>query len=146
MAKRFLVPLDRRSPDEPTMTVVADAARAAGGTVRLLHVAPVPDMVVDLHGHTVAYSDQETARVEAEHMEDLRRFEPVFDGVAFETVVRFGDPVTQILREAEVFGADAIAVMTSCRSGLKRSLLGSVAEALLRKAPTTVMLLRPSRR
>ena len=144
MAKRFLVPLDRRSPDEPAMTVVADAARAAGGTVRLLHVAPVPDMVVDLYGHTVAYSDQEMARVENEHMEDLRRFEPRFDGVAFETVVRFGDPVEQILKEAEAFGADAIAVMTSCRSGLKRTLLGSVAEALLRKAPTTVMLLRPS--
>jgi hypothetical protein len=76
MAKRFLVPLDHRPLGEPAMAIVADAARAAGGTVRLLHVAPVPELVVSPEGHTVAYADQEMSRVEAEHLDHLRRFEP----------------------------------------------------------------------
>ena len=142
MAKRFLVPLDHRSVGEPAMAIVADAARAAGGTVRLLHVAAVPSIVVSPEGRTVAYADQETSRIEAAHLDDLRRFEPVFAGVPVEAVVRFGEPVEEILAEAEAFGAEVIAVMTTCRNGVKRTLLGSVAEQLLRKAATTVMLIR----
>jgi|KBSSwiStaDraftv2_1062776.scaffolds.fasta_scaffold28116_3 nucleotide-binding universal stress UspA family protein len=144
MAKRFLVPVDQRPIGEPAMAIVADAARAAGGTVRLLHVAPVPELVVSPEGHTVAYADQEMSRVEAEHLDHLRRFEPVFTGVAVEAVVRFGEPAEEILDEAEAWGAEVIAVMTTCRNGVKRTLLGSVAEQLLRKAAATVLLIRPA--
>jgi nucleotide-binding universal stress UspA family protein len=144
MAKRFLVPVDRGLSSEPAMALVAGAAHAAGGTVRLVHVAPVPDVVVTPEGLTVAYTDQEMARVEAEHLDHLQRFEPIFGGVAVESVVRFGEPVEEIVHEAEAFGADVIAVMTTCRNGVKRTLLGSVAEQLLRKAPMMVMLIRPA--
>jgi nucleotide-binding universal stress UspA family protein len=34
--------------------------------------------------------------------------------------------------------------MTTCRNGVKRTLLGSVAEQLLRKAAATVLLIRPA--
>jgi nucleotide-binding universal stress UspA family protein len=144
MAKRFLVPLDHRPLGEPSMAIIADAARAAGGTVRLLHVAPVPGIVVSPEGRTVAYADQETSRVEAEHLDQLRRFEPAFAGVSVELAVRFGEPVEEILREAEAFEAEVIAVMTTCRNGVKRALLGSVAEQLLSRAPVAVLLIRPA--
>jgi nucleotide-binding universal stress UspA family protein len=144
MAKRFLVPLDQRPVGEPAMAIVADAARAAGGTVRLLHVAPIPDLVVGPDGHTVAYVDQEMSRVEGACLDHLRRFEPLFTGVAVEAVVRFGEPAEEILREAEAFDAEVIAVMTTCRNGVKRTLLGSVAEQLLRKATASVLLIRPA--
>jgi nucleotide-binding universal stress UspA family protein len=143
MAKRFLVPLHRSADGDHVLPFIADAARAAGAVVRLLHVAPVPDNVVSPDGHTVAYADQELSRLEVEHTEDLRRLEPLLDGIAVETVVRFGDPVKEILGEADAFGADVIAVMTTCRSGVKRALLGSVAEQLLSKADATVLLVRP---
>lgn len=144
MAKRFLVPLDHRPLGEPAMAVIADAARAAGGTVQLLHVAPVPDIVVSPEGRTVAYVDQEMSRIEAEHLDQLRRFEPVFASLPVEAVVRFGEPAEEILREADAFGADVIAVMTTCRNGVKRTLLGSVAEQLLRKSAAAVLLIRPA--
>lgn len=57
-----------------------------------------------------------------------------------ESVVRFGDAVTEILREAEDFGADLIVVSTAGRSGLKRAVLGSVAETVFRRARTPVVL------
>jgi nucleotide-binding universal stress UspA family protein len=38
-----------------------------------------------------------------------------------------------------------IAVITGTRSSVKRALLGSVAEAMLRRAPVGVLLYRPPR-
>jgi nucleotide-binding universal stress UspA family protein len=64
--------------------------------------------------------------------------------MAVEAVVRFGEPVEEILAESDSFGADVIVVMTTCRNGLTRTLLGSVAEQLVRKAGPVVMLLRPA--
>jgi len=59
--------------------------------------------------------------------------------------VRFGEPLDEILREAEAFDADLIAVSTVGRSGLGRTILGSVAEQVVRKAAAPVLLFRPSR-
>ena len=61
-----------------------------------------------------------------------------------ESVVRFGDPVPQILAEAEEFGADLVVVGTAGRSGVGRVLLGSVAERVFAKAAVPVMLVRPT--
>jgi nucleotide-binding universal stress UspA family protein len=57
--------------------------------------------------------------------------------------VRFGDPVAEILAEADACGADLIVVGTAGRSGIGRVLLGSVAERVFGKAAAPVMLVRP---
>jgi nucleotide-binding universal stress UspA family protein len=62
-----------------------------------------------------------------------------------EHVVRFGDAAAEILAEAEASGADTIVVATGTRSSMKRALLGSVAEAMLRRAGVGVLLYRPPR-
>lgn len=67
------------------------------------------------------------------------------NGVPVESAVRFGDPVTEILAEAEAFGADLIVMSTKVASGLSRLVLGSVAEQVLRKAGSAVMLFRATR-
>ena len=135
MAKRILVPLDA-SP------LAADAARGAGATVRLLHVAEVPQTLMDDTGRVIAYADQEMERLEAEGMDYLRAVEVQFEGIPVECLVRFGDPVQEILLEAEAFGADLIAVATAGRSGVGRTVLGSVAEQVFRKAEVPVLLFR----
>jgi nucleotide-binding universal stress UspA family protein len=142
MAKQFLVPLDRSPEAESVVSLVAGAARDTGGTVRLLHVGPVPGNVVSKEGVIVAYADQEMARLEADALDYLRAVELRFDDVPVELAVRFGDPAEEILKEAEDFGAEVIVVATTCRSGFRRALLGSVAEEVLRKATATVVLVR----
>jgi nucleotide-binding universal stress UspA family protein len=59
--------------------------------------------------------------------------------------VRFGEPVEQILDEAEAWNADLIAMATRGRSGIGRVILGSVAEQVFRKAPMAVTLYRAER-
>jgi nucleotide-binding universal stress UspA family protein len=143
MAKRMLVPLDRSALAESVLPLVADLARGAGATVRLLHVAPSPELRVS-DGHVVAYADQEMARLEAEGTDYLQDVAVRLPGVAVEHAVRYGDPVPQILAEAEAFGADLLVVATAGRSGLGRQLLGSVAEQVFRKAAVPVVLFHPA--
>jgi nucleotide-binding universal stress UspA family protein len=144
MAKRILVPLDLSVAAEMVVPLVADAACGGGGTVRLLHVAPLPGPRVTTEGRVLAYADREMERLEAEGLDYLHTVEVYLDGVPVESVVRFGEPVAEILREAEDFGADLIAVTTAGRSGLRRVAFGSVAEQVFRKAKAAVMLYHAS--
>jgi nucleotide-binding universal stress UspA family protein len=146
MAKRILVPLDRSPVAESIVPLVVDIVRGGGGTVRLLLVAPMPENRVGADGKVVAYADQEMGRLEAEGLDYLRPVRMQFGGVGdVECVVRFGEPVAEILRDAEQFKADLIAVSTGTRSALGRTLLGSVAEQIVRKADAPVVLVRPGR-
>ena len=143
MAKRILVPLDDNTEHEAILPLVADIARSAGATVRLLHVSPHPETVVTDEGHVIAYLDQEAARVRAEWLDILRRLQPMIVDVDTEVEVTFGDPLAEILAEADAFDADLIAVTTSTHKTLKDRLLGSVAAELMKRARVPVLLLRP---
>lgn len=146
MAKRILVPLDQSPAAEATVSVVADAARGSQATVRLLTVAPEPKARVANAGPVLAHVAREVRRLEAEAQDYLSTVELQLDGIDTERVVRFGDPATEILREAEAFDADLIAVTSAGQSGSDHLLLGGVAESVVRKAHAAVMLLRPARR
>jgi nucleotide-binding universal stress UspA family protein len=123
---------------------VADLVRGSGATVRLLHVVPVPEKLVSPKGRLVADADQEMERLEAEGLDHLKAIVARLDLPA-ECVIRFGDDADEILREAEAYGADLIAVTTAGRSGLKRMVMGSVAEQVFRRAQVPVLLYHPGR-
>ena len=145
MAKRILVPLDEAVPAESMVEAIGAQARSNGATVRLLHVAPIPESVSDDYGHVVVYADQETARLEAEGLDYLHAASLSLDGVTLEYAVRYGDPVEEILDEAESWNSDQIAMTTRGRGCIERALVGSVAEQVFRKAPMAVTLYRAPR-
>jgi nucleotide-binding universal stress UspA family protein len=142
MAKRVLVPVDHL-PASALLDLVGDAARGGGATIRLIHVAPSPENLIGTDGRVMAYADQEGARRAAEALDMLHPIELHFGGVPVESVVRFGDPATEILREAEAFHADLIVMPTRARTGVTRLLFGSVTEAVARRAPMAVALVQP---
>jgi nucleotide-binding universal stress UspA family protein len=141
MPKRILVPLDGSEDSESIVPIVAAMAQHDGATVRLLRVFPVPERVIGSNGQTVAYTDQEMARLSAEGLVDLRRVEALLDGVPVESVVRFGNPAEEILLEADAFHAGLVA-LTRSRSGLLREIVSpDVATRVARAATTAVLLL-----
>ena len=142
MAKRILVPLDRSELAEAIVPLVADLARGSGATVRLLHVAQVPENLVSADGRIIAYVDQEMERLEAQGLHHLKGVATRV-GLPAECVVRFGHDADEILREAEACGADLLAVATAGKSGLKRTVMGSVAEQVFRRARVPVLLYHP---
>jgi nucleotide-binding universal stress UspA family protein len=121
MAKRILVPLDARERSEAVLPLVADLARGAGSTVRLLHVAPLARTRISDAGRVLVYAHQLEERRESEGLDRLRDLEHLLDGVAVERRVRLGDTVTEILREAEAFEADLIALSASRRPWWRRA-------------------------
>lgn len=144
MAKRILVPLDRSPVSETVVPIVGAMARGDGSTVRLLQVAPVPRTHLTEEGRILAYADQEMASLESHGLDYLRTIAAQLEGAGdVECTVRFGDPVEEILAEAEDFGADLIVVTTETRGTLRRAVLGSVADQVLRKAEAPVLLMRP---
>lgn len=62
------------------------------------------------------------------------------------TKVLIGDASDQIVQYAKTTGADLIVLGSHGRHGIKRALLGSVAERVAREADCPVLIVRPVRR
>jgi nucleotide-binding universal stress UspA family protein len=65
-------------------------------------------------------------------------------GFGVDTLVRVGDPRVEICEEARRWGADLIMVGSHGRTGLRRFLMGSVAQSVVRHAPCSVEVVRVS--
>lgn len=64
------------------------------------------------------------------------------NGVPVRTLVREGAVAHQILSAAEDEGADLVVIGSEGRTGLKRVMLGSIAESVLREAAVPVLVVR----
>jgi CBS domain-containing protein len=139
--RKILVPLDGTPGSEVVLSEVGELARAEGAAVCLLHVA-APAKEIRADGRVVVYVDQETARIEAEVNAYFRRIAAWLGDVSVEFAVRFGDPVDEIVREAEDGKFMLIAMATHRRTGLSRFVKGSIAEEVERATGVPVMLVR----
>jgi nucleotide-binding universal stress UspA family protein len=72
--------------------------------------------------------------------------DPMLDGLEVETVIREGDPASEIARAAHEFSIDLLTVVTHGRKGLARALWGSTAEEILAESPCPVLTVRPPQR
>ncbi|MGH7303842.1 MAG: universal stress protein [Candidatus Rokuibacteriota bacterium] len=142
MAKRILTPIDGCEENATLVPVVAALARGAGSTVRLLRVFPVPERVMGPHGRTIAYVDQEMARLTALGRDELALVEAQLEGIPVERVVRFGDPAEEIRLEAEAFNADLVTLAASRRGRLRSALRPGVADRVIQEAPVPTLVLR----
>jgi nucleotide-binding universal stress UspA family protein len=64
-------------------------------------------------------------------------------GLELETTVRSGEPRTVILEEAQGWDADLIVIGSHGHTGVKRWLLGSVAQSVVCRAGCSVEVVRP---
>lgn len=139
--QKILVPLDRSPGSQAVLPTVGELARVEGARVRLLHVAPRVEAVM-ADGQVIRYADQEAVRITQEVLSFLKTAADSLSGVEVELAVSFGDPVEEIVREAESAGVDLIALATHRRTGVRRLLEGSVAEKVERAATIPVLLVR----
>jgi nucleotide-binding universal stress UspA family protein len=74
--------------------------------------------------------------------ERLRELHPPYSEVRVETHLREGTPTDEILRLADEIDCDLIVIGTHGRTGLERVLMGSVAEAVMRRSRCPVLTVR----
>jgi len=139
----ILVPLDGSRLAESVLGPATDLARATGARVTLTNVirTPVPygPGILAL-GSTSLDEHRRSARAYLETTAHaLRR-----DGLDVGTHVAHGKtPAAVIANVAEDLGADVIAMATHGHGGLKRTVLGSVTDKLLRSTARPVLVMRP---
>ena len=141
MAKRILVPLGPRDDAESLIPLVADLARGAGATVRLLHVAPTPENRIGEYGRIVVFASQERERLEARGHDHLAAVGWPLEGAAVEHRVRFGGLAEETVLEADVFGADLIALGARRRRWWRSLAVGRTARRIARRAAASVLVL-----
>lgn len=64
-------------------------------------------------------------------------------GVSMRSIVREGPPIETVIEVAQAVGADLIVIGTSGRTGLRRAIMGSVAEGVIRRSSISVLVARP---
>ena len=65
-------------------------------------------------------------------------------GLSVHTEVACGFPADEIIRAAKVAKADIIAMATHGRSGANRWVMGSIADAVLRRSKLPCLMIRPA--
>jgi nucleotide-binding universal stress UspA family protein len=124
------------------MEMAADLAASCGAELTLALVVPPPtpsasDVLVSSKG-VAAAAAQEAEQTLARWRADAEQRA----GVRVRAVLLCGEPAAELARAATDQGWDVIVVATHGRTGVRRLLLGSVAERIVRHVPCPVLVAR----
>ena len=156
--KRILCPVDLSEFSLAALRLAVKLAESSGATLDILHVIHNP--FDELYMTSIAETDP--ALLDAYAVEPHKRAkiirateertETLLKQFCHETVhnhspvryhVRHGDPFERILDGAEDFMTDLIVLATHGRTGIKRLVIGNVAEKVVRHAPCPVLTVNP---
>jgi nucleotide-binding universal stress UspA family protein len=136
----ILCPIDF---DDNSLTALDQAIELAGhfnSTILLVHVLPLAIAVGEIPPPRVLYEDQEKAA--AAKLEDIARNK--LGATKHQSYLYTGDVITSILAAQQKYQPDLVVIATHGRGGIARIVLGSVAEAIVRKATCPVLTVRAS--
>ena len=136
-AKRILFTTDLSNLGNAGLPLATSIARDCGSELIILHVMELPR----------AYAPGEWTFIPLEPdveaiKQMLDKVKPTDPAVPYTHRMVPGDPATEIVRLAAEEDVDMIVMSTHGRTGLPRVLMGSVAEAVLRRAPCPVVTLK----
>ncbi len=143
---KILVPLDGSPRAERAIPVAARIAHACGGSVVLLRVVSLPvEYIPNIYGscsmivvHDLQDAELEQAKhylagvARSEHLVGIRTDMEAISGAAAPTIL-------DVAHEQHI---DLIVMCSHGHSGLKRWMLGSVAQQVARHSPAPVLVLR----
>jgi nucleotide-binding universal stress UspA family protein len=143
---RVVVGTDFSDPALPAVTAAHDESRRTGVEVTIVHSIDAPLLLPEpLEGSVAAGPPLYLAGgLEAIKEAALQRLAAAQEKVGLhgDRRVAYGPAATSLLRIAEELHAELLVVGTAGRTGLHRALLGSVAEAVVRAAPCSVLVVR----
>jgi nucleotide-binding universal stress UspA family protein len=142
----LVVPLDGSEFAEAALPVAQTFATLLGARIVLLGVVPDPIQYLPGENTVLTYTAEDPVLEQAQTRDYLTSVAERLDpSGSMETVVRVGTPAAEIAMEAQSRGAVAVVMASHGRSGLARTILGSVAGGVLHGSATPVLLIRPGR-
>ena len=134
--KKILCPLDFDDNSIHALEKAVEIARHFGAEVFLVHVVP---LIVE--ALPIAYEHYEESQKAA--MAKLNEItSQKLGSIEHRCIVYTGDVIGSILQALERFQPDLLVMATHGRRGIARFVLGSVAEAIVRKASCPVLTIR----
>jgi nucleotide-binding universal stress UspA family protein len=128
-AKTIVFPTDFSTCSDAALDHAVALARDTGARLLIVHVEEPP---MAYGGGEMYYGLPEPDHAAIEQM--LRKVVPKASDVPFEHHLLIGSPADEIVRFADQHNADLIVLGTHGRTGLRRILMGSVAESIVRRA------------
>jgi len=139
--QRILVPLDFSECARKALQYAIPFAEMCEARLLLLHVVQLSYTAGELGPPEALLVDADARDGAEKRLRELAA-EAVGKRAAWETVVRLGLPADEIVEAANELNADLIIISTHGHTGLKHILLGSVTEAVVRRAPCPVLTVR----
>ena len=147
---KILLATDGSGEAELAASTAADLANSTNSELHVVTVAPgTPDPVYHTHEAGLSYETYEEAlqavKGEAQKVldEQVRKVEEA-GGTVNEAHLRIGERRDQaIVRSAEELGAGLIVLGSRGLGGMRRALMGSVSDSVIRHAHCPVMVVRP---
>jgi nucleotide-binding universal stress UspA family protein len=144
MYKKILVPLDGSPLAEAVLPHAQALARSEGAEIVLLRVAVTPARYLFAHNpaggdniiHMIEKEAKDYMKAEVSKLQD--------EGVRVTGMTREGVVSEEILEAADETHADVIAMSTHGYLGVKRWLLGSVADRVVHHSHIPVILIHPN--
>ena len=135
--KTIVVPTDFSTASDAALPHAEALAKQSGARLLIVHVEEPP---LAYGGGELYYGLPEPSSERILKMlEDVKPADPQ---VPFAHRLTMGDPAGEIVRIAAEEQAEMIVLGTHGRTGMTRLLMGSVAEAIVRRAPCPVLVYR----
>jgi len=142
----YVVPVDFSGTSEAALDHAVKLSRERKGKLLLLHAIPTSAMVTagSYEGTPEMIMELEKAQREdaQKQMDKLIRKKKLKPGTFRSMIARRGDPARVIANEAKKARASMIVMGSHGRTGLKRLVLGSIAERTLRYARCPVLIIK----
>ena len=142
--KKILYPCDFTENSTKLLPYVLSVSEKYDGMIYLLHV--VEDLLkwggfyiphLPLKGYqkeALEYAEKKMEKICREQLQNCPNFQ---------RMILSGDPDAEILKTIESEGIDLVIMGTHGRKGLEHTILGSVAENVVRKSPVPVLVINP---
>ena len=134
----ILVAVDFEDTSTKALATAKSLARRMGAEIVLIHVYSLP--TYSYPGLAPALLPSLAAEIGAGAKRALDQLAASAGGLR--SVLREGDPSTEILREVDATQPRLVVLGTHGRHGLSRVLIGSVAEQVVRRSPVPVLTVR----
>ena len=140
--KDIAVGVDFSDTDNKVLDVIVPIAKQLGATLHLIHVQRALSEWVEYATIAVRHDAEERRQLTAASEANIGKLaERVREAdVAFDTTVKEGDPLDELLRVAGEKACDLIVVGSHGRKLIERALLGHVADRVVRKASIPVLV------
>lgn len=144
MYKKILVPLDGSTLAEAALPHAEAIAKSEGAEIILLRIPMMPATEFFAREPSIAVRIQQEEEAVAKKYLDTKVNELKKEKIQASTIMLEGSVPDTILGIAEETHTDMIVMSTHGRTGLKRWLIGSVADRVVHQAHIPVMLIHPN--